>query len=187
VVRAKYGTDFALVNGGGIRSTFPASNYAPGDTSIVRPKAGDVNGPWDIVLGDVYTIQPFGNVFSVIEVTGTQLWAAMENGVSRYPADGRWPHVSGLKFTVDVTKAAGSRIVALTDTSGKAIPKDGTKFTLALTDFVAKGGDGYNMFDISKLSVRDLDAEVLAEALRADAAAGRVTEMKLDGRTTVIK
>lgn len=187
VVRAKYGTDFALVNGGGIRSTFPASTYAPGDTSIVRPKAGDVNGPWDIVLGDVYTIQPFGNVFSVIEVTGAQLWAAMENGVSRYPADGRWPHVSGLKFTVDVTKAAGSRIVALTDLAGNSIPKDGTKFTLALTDFVAKGGDGYNMFDLSKLSVRDLDADVLVEALRADAAAGRVTEMKLDGRTTVIK
>jgi 5'-nucleotidase len=187
VVRAKYGTDFALMNGGGIRSTFPASTYVPGDKTIIRPKTGEVTGPWDVLLGDVYTIHPFGNVFSVIEVTGAQLWAAMENGVSRYPADGRWPHVSGMKFTVDVTKAAGSRIVALTDLSGKAIPKDGTKFTLALTDFVAKGGDGYNMFDISKLSVRDLDAEVLADALRADAAAGRVTEMKLDGRTTVIK
>lgn len=187
VVRAKYGTDFALVNGGGIRSSFPASNYAPGDTSIIRPKATDVNGPWDIVLGDVYTIQPFGNVFSTIEVTGAQLWAAMENGVSRYPSDGRWPHVSGLKFTADVTKPAGSRIVALTNTAGTAIPKDGTTFSLALTDFVAKGGDGYNMFNISKLSVRDLDADVLIEALKADAAAGRVTQFKLDGRTTVIK
>jgi 5'-nucleotidase len=146
-----------------------------------------VNGPWDIVLGDVYTIQPFGNVFSTIEVTGAQLWSAMENGVSRYPSDGRWPHVSGLKFTADVTKPAGSRIVALTNTAGVAIPKDGTVFTLALTDFVAKGGDGYNMFNISMLSVRDLDADVLIEALRADAAAGRVTQMKLDGRTTVIK
>ena len=51
---------------------------------------------------------------------------------------------------------------------------------------MAKGGDGYNMFDVSKLQVRDLDAEVLIEALRADMAAGKVTEMKLDGRTTVI-
>ena len=125
-------------------------------------------------------------MFSTIEVTGTQIWAAMENGVSRYPADGRWPHVSGMKFTVDVSKPVGSRIVSLVDLNGKAIPKDGTKFTLALTDFVAKGGDGYNMFDISKLNVRDLDAEVLAAALRADMAAGKVTQMKLDGRTTVI-
>ena len=43
------------------------------------------------------------------------------------------------------------------------------------------------MFDVSKLQVLDLDAEVIAEALRADAAAGKVTEMKLDGRMTVIK
>lgn len=186
VVRAKYGTDFALMNGGGIRSTFPATTYVPGDKTIKRPTAGNAEGPWDVLLGDVYTIHPFGNVFSTIEVTGTQIWAAMENGVSRYPTDGRWPHVSGMKFTVDVSKPVGSRIVSLVDLKGNPIPKDGTKFTLALTDFVAKGGDGYNMFDISKLNVRDLDAEVLVEALKADAAAGKVTQMKLDGRTTVI-
>ena len=184
-VRAKYGTDFALVNGGGIRSTFPASNYEPADKTLVRGDAA--SGPYDIVLGDVYTIQPFGNVFSIIEVTGTQIWAALENGVSRYPSDGRWPHVSGMKFTVDVTKDAGSRIVSITDLSGVAIAKDSKTYTLSLTDFVAKGGDGYNMFDVAKLQVRDLDAEVLIEALRADMAAGKVTEMKLDGRTTVIK
>lgn len=185
VVRAKYGTDFALVNGGGIRTTFPASTYEPADKTLVRSDAAD--GPYDIVLGDVYTIQPFGNVFSVIEVTGTQIWAALENGVSRWPSDGRWPHVSGMKFTADVTKAAGSRIVSITDLSGAAIAKDSKTYTLALTDFVAKGGDGYNMFDVAKLQVRDLDAEVLVEALRNDMAAGKVTEMKLDGRTTVIK
>ena len=184
-MRAKYGTDFALVNGGGIRSTFPASNYEPADKTLVRGDAA--SGPYDIVLGDVYTIQPFGNVFSIIDVTGTQIWAALENGVSRYPSDGRWPHVSGMKFTVDVTKDAGSRIVSITDLSGVAIAKDSKTYTLALTDFVAKGGDGYNMFDVAKLQVRDLDAEVLIEALRADMAAGKVTEMKLDGRTTVIK
>ena len=43
------------------------------------------------------------------------------------------------------------------------------------------------MFDVSKLQVRDLDAEVLVEALRADMAAGIVTELKLEGRTTVLR
>ncbi|HEY7853575.1 MAG TPA: 5'-nucleotidase C-terminal domain-containing protein [Aquiluna sp.] len=182
--RAKYGTDFALVNGGGIRSTFPASNYEPADTTLVRSDAAE--GPYDIVLGDVYTIQPFGNVFSIIEVTGAQIWSALENGVSNYPSDGRWPHVSGMTYTADVTKEKGSRIVSITDLDGNAVPKDATTFTMVMTDFVAKGGDGYDMFDVSKLQVRDLDAEVLVEALRADMAAGKVTEMKLDGRTTVI-
>jgi 5'-nucleotidase len=185
LVRTKYGTDFALVNGGGIRTSFPAETYEPADKTLVRSDAA--SGPYDIVLGDVYAIQPFGNVFSIIEVTGSQLWAALENGVSRYPSDGRWPHVSGMKFTVDTTKETGSRIVSITDLSGKAIAKDTKTYTLALTDFVAKGGDGYDMFDVSKLQVRDLDAEVIADALRADAIAGKVTEMKLDGRVTVIK
>jgi 5'-nucleotidase len=185
LVRTKYGTDFALVNGGGIRTSFPAETYEPADKTLVRSDAA--SGPYDIVLGDVYAIQPFGNVFSIIEVTGSQLWAALENGVSRYPSDGRWPHVSGMKFTVDTTKETGSRIVSITDLSGKAIAKDAKTYTLALTDFVAKGGDGYDMFDVSKLQVRDLDAEVIADALRADAVAGKVTEMKLDGRVTVIK
>ena len=43
------------------------------------------------------------------------------------------------------------------------------------------------LVDVSKLQVRDLDADVIIEALKADAAAGKVTEMKLDGRITIIK
>lgn len=187
VIRAKYGTDFALVNGGGIRDTFPSTNYKVADSTLRRPGVSSSETVYDVTLGDVYTVQPFGNTFSTIEVTGATLWAALENGVSNYPADGRWPHVSGLKFTADVTKPAGSRIVSVTDSSGKAIAKDSTVFTLATTDFVAKGGDGYSMFDVLKLNVRDIDAQVLVDALKADMAAGKTTVMKLDGRVTVIK
>ena len=186
-IRGKYETDFALVNGGGIRDTFPATNYIVSDKSLIRPNASSSATVFDVTLGDIYTVQPFGNSFSVIEITGATLWAALENGVSNYPSDGRWPHVSGLKFTVDVTKPVGSRILSISDTQGKAIAKGSTKYTLATTDFIAKGGDGYSMFDVSKLQVRDIDAIVLIDALRADLAAGKVTKMSLDGRVTVIK
>ena len=43
------------------------------------------------------------------------------------------------------------------------------------------------MFDVSKLQVRDIDAIVLIDALKADLAAGKVTKMTLDGHITVIK
>lgn len=187
VIRAKYGTDFALVNGGGIRDTFPSTNYKVADPNLRRPSASSANSVFDVTLGDIYTVQPFGNSFSTIEITGASLWAALENGVSNYPTDGRWPHVSGLKYTVDVTKEKGARIVSVTDSAGKVIAKDSTKYTLATTDFIAKGGDGYSMFDVSKLSVRDIDAIVLIEALKADLALGKTTVMKTDGRITVIK
>jgi 2',3'-cyclic-nucleotide 2'-phosphodiesterase (5'-nucleotidase family) len=187
VIRTKYETDFALVNGGGIRDTFPSTNYIVSDKTLSRPGAGNTSTVYDVTLGDIYTVQPFGNSFSIIEITGATLWAALENGVSNYPSDGRWPHVSGLNYTVDVTKAIGSRIVSVTDTAGKAIAKNATKYSLATTDFIAKGGDGYNMFDVSKLQVRDIDAIVLIDALKADLAAGKVTKMTLDGHITVIK
>jgi 2',3'-cyclic-nucleotide 2'-phosphodiesterase (5'-nucleotidase family) len=187
VIRAKYGTDFALVNGGGIRDTFPSTNYKVADPSLRRPGGSSSATVYDVTLGDIYTVQPFGNSFSTIEITGATLWAALENGVSNYPSDGRWPHVSGLKFTVDVTKPKGARIVSVTTTAGKAIPKDATKYSLATTDFIAKGGDGYVMFDVLKLQVRDIDAIVLIDALKADMAAGKTTIMSLDGRITVIK
>ena len=117
VIRAKYGTDFALVNGGGIRDTFPSTNYKVADPTLRRPGASASGTVYDVTLGDIYTVQPFGNSFSTIEITGATLWSALENGVSNYPADGRWPHVSGLKFTVDVTKPKGSRIVSVTTSS----------------------------------------------------------------------
>lgn len=187
VIRAKYGTDFALVNGGGIRDTFPSTNYKVADPNLRRPGGSSSATVYDVTLGDIYTVQPFGNSFSTIEITGTTLWAALENGVSNYPSDGRWPHVSGLKFTVDVTKPKGSRIVSVTTSAGKDVPKDATKYSLATTDFIAKGGDGYIMFDVLKLQVRDIDAIVLIDALKADMAAGKTTLMSLDGRITVIK
>jgi hypothetical protein len=70
-------------------------------------------GPFDVTLGDAYAVLPFGNSVSTTTVTGTKLWEALENGVSAYPSNGRWPQIAGFKFTVDTTKAIGSRITAV--------------------------------------------------------------------------
>ncbi len=187
-VKSKYKTDLVLLNGGGIRDTFPATTYLPADTTLRRPtSSASVTGPWDVVLGDAYTVNPFGNNYATTTITGAQLWLALENGVSNYPADGRWPQVAGMKFTADVTKPKGERITVVTLTNGTAIAKDSTVYTIATLDFIGYGGDGYTQFSIPKLQIRDRDADVVVEALRADLAAGKVTVMKTDGRITVIK
>jgi 5'-nucleotidase len=187
-VKSKYKTDLVLLNGGGIRDTFPATTYLPADTTLRRPtSSASVTGPWDVVLGDAYTVNPFGNNYATTTITGAQLWAALENGVSNYPTDGRWPQVAGMKFTADVTKPKGERITVVTLTNGTAIAKDSTVFTIATLDFIGYGGDGYTQFSIPKLQIRDRDADVVVEALRADLTAGKVTVMKTDGRITVIK
>lgn len=72
-LRATYNTQIALTNGGGLRSSLPSS-YAPADTSLRRPTPGYAAGPpYDLVLGDAYTLLPFGNAALTRTVTGAQL------------------------------------------------------------------------------------------------------------------
>ena len=181
LLRAKYKTDFALTNGGGIRDTFPARTYVPADTKLVRTGTGAL----DVTLGDALTVYPFGNQVATTVVTGENLWKALENGVGgNYPGDGRFPQISGFKFTFDPTKAVGSRIVSVTKNDGTAIAKDQTVYTLTTLDYIIYGGDGYlNVFSPTKAKVFGALLDVFVDALKADMAAGKVTQVPaLDGR-----
>jgi 5'-nucleotidase len=184
LLRAKYKTDFVLTNGGGIRDTFPAKNYVPVDTKLVRTGTGTL----DVTLGDALTVYPFGNQVATTVVTGENLWKALENGVSGFPGGGQFPQVSGFKFTFDPTKAVGSRIVSVTKNDGTAIAKDQTVYTLTTLDFIIYGGDGYaNVFSPSKAKVFGALLDVFVDALKADMAAGKVTQLPaLDGRVKKI-
>jgi 2',3'-cyclic-nucleotide 2'-phosphodiesterase (5'-nucleotidase family) len=181
LMRAKYKTDFAIQNGGGIRDTFPARTYVPAATGLVRTGTG----PLDVTLGDAFTVFPFGNQLATTVVTGANLWKALENGVGgNYPGDGRFPQVSGFKFSFDASKPIGSRIVEVTRLDGTPIAKDSKEYTLTTLDFLIYGGDGYlNVFSPSQAKVQGALLDLFVEALRADLAAGKVTQVPaLDGR-----
>ena len=181
LMRAKYKTDFAIQNGGGIRDTFPAKTYVPAATGLVRTGAG----PLDVTLGDAFTVFPFGNQIATTVVTGANLWKALENGVGgNYPGDGRFPQISGFKFSFDASKPIGSRIVEVTKLDGTAIAKDSKEYTLTTLDFVIYGGDGYvNVFSPARAKVQGALLDVFVDALKADMAAGKVTQVPAaDGR-----
>ena len=181
LMRAKYKTDFAIQNGGGIRDTFPAKNYVPANTALVRTGTGAL----DVTLGDAFTVFPFGNQLATTVVTGANLWKALENGVGgNYPGDGRFPQISGFNFTFDSSKTVGSRIVTVTKADGTAIPKDGTEYTLTTLDYVIYGGDGYvNVFSPDQAKVKGALLDLIVDALKADLAAGKVTQVPVaDGR-----
>ncbi|CAB4822975.1 MAG: bifunctional metallophosphatase/5'-nucleotidase [Actinobacteria bacterium] len=181
LLRAKYKTDFAIQNGGGIRDTFPAKTYIPANTALVRTGAG----PLDVTLGDAFTVFPFGNQVATTVVTGANLWKALENGVGgNYPGDGRFPQISGFKFSFDASKPIGSRIVEVTKLDGTAIAKDAQEYTLTTLDFVIYGGDGYlNVFSPAQAKVKGALLDVFVDALKADMAAGKVTQVPVaDGR-----
>jgi 5'-nucleotidase len=181
LMRAKYKTDFAIQNGGGIRDTFPAKTYIPANTALVRTGTG----PLDVTLGDALTVFPFGNQIATTVVTGENLWKALENGVGgNYPGDGRFPQISGFKFSFDASKPIGSRIVEVTKLDGTPIAKDSKEYTLTTLDFLIYGGDGYlNVFSPSKAKVQGALLDVFTDAIKADMAAGKVTQVPAaDGR-----
>ncbi len=181
LMRTKYKTDFAVQNGGGIRDTFPAKTYTPANTTLVRTGTG----PLDVTLGDALTVFPFGNQIATSVVTGENLWKALENGVGgNYPGDGRFPQISGFKFSFDPSKPIGSRIVEVTKLDGTAIAKDAKQYSLTTLDFVIYGGDGYlNVFSPAQAKVKGALLDLFVDSLKADLAAKKVTQVPAaDGR-----
>ena len=56
-------------------------------------------------------VLPFGNLVATVDISGEELKTMLENGVSIMPgANGRFPQVSGLCFSYDISAAAGSRV-----------------------------------------------------------------------------
>ncbi|HEX8286151.1 MAG TPA: bifunctional UDP-sugar hydrolase/5'-nucleotidase [Pyrinomonadaceae bacterium] len=126
--RRAAGADVALINGGSIR-------------------ADDVLPAGELTARDVLSILPFGNNLSVIEVSGEVLLQALEHGVSLTgpgAEPGRFPQVSGLRFSFDASKLPGVRVGGVT-VGGKPLDPKRT-YTLVTTSFVAEGGDQYAMF-----------------------------------------
>lgn len=125
----------ALQNGGGIRND-----------SII--------GPGEITVLDTFDIAPFPNFVAVIpDVARADLVAAVEHGLSGLPDPqgffGQW---GGLTVEYDPGAAAGSRVVNLTLDDGTQIVTggalvDGAGVSIATIDFLARGQDGYDVFE----------------------------------------
>lgn len=186
-IRMRYGTQLALTNGGGIRAPLPSS-YLPADTSLRRTAPGYAPGPpFDLVVGDVFSVLPFGNSVVTRTVTGAQLYAALENGVSRINpdgtgTDGRFPQISGFKFTFHLLNPAGSRVTSVELADGTPVLPDGTIYTFATNDFVNAGGDSYTMLADGQGATREVMADVVQAYIQD---LGTITPT-IEGRITTL-
>jgi 5'-nucleotidase len=149
VYKQALGADFALVNSGGIRSD---ATYGPGN----------------LTKKDILSILPFENTLVKVRVTGAHVKRLLENGVSVVPQeDGRFPQVSGLSFTYDAGKPAGSRIISLA-VDNKPIESE-KSYTIVVSAYVLGGGDGYD-FKGAEVLVKPEDGpvepDVVMEAVR---------------------
>lgn len=131
------GITIAIVNGGGLRASIDQG---------------------DITMGEVLTVLPFQNTVATFQIKGSDLKAALENGVSQWEdGAGRFVQVGGMKYSFDRSKPVGSRV-------GEVMVKEGDNFValdpaktygVVTNNYVRGGGDGFKMFATNAINPYD--------------------------------
>lgn len=137
--------DVALVNGGGLRGNAVHAAGSP------------------LTRKDILAETPFGNVAVLLEVSGADLLAVLENGFSKVEdAGGRFPQVSGLTVAYDPAAEPGRRVRQVT-VGGQPLDPNAA-YRLATSDYLAGGGDGYALLKQARMLV-DSSAAVLVATM----------------------
>nr|WSW67851.1 5'-nucleotidase C-terminal domain-containing protein [Streptomyces sp. NBC_00995] len=173
----KGGAVVAFMNPGGIRS------------DLVY-KASGSEGDGVVTYGESFTVQPFTNMMNVVDLTGAQLVAALQQQVSgSNEASPKILQVSkGLTYTLDMTKSGAARVVTGTILlNGEAIDPAKT-YRVAMNEFLAGGGDGFAALGAGtdKL-VGPSDLDLFNAYLAAHSTAAAPLAPPATGRITVVQ
>ncbi|MFJ8585605.1 bifunctional metallophosphatase/5'-nucleotidase [Streptomyces sp. NPDC093595] len=173
----KGGARIALMNPGGIRA------------DLVY-KASGSEGDGVVTYGEAFTVQPFTNMMNVVDLTGAQLIAALQQQVSgSNEASPKILQVSrGFTYTLDMTKTGAARIdVASVKLDGE--PLDPAKtYRVAMNEFLAGGGDGFPALAQGRNKlVGASDLDLFNAYLAANSSAGAPIAPPAADRITVIK
>ncbi|MBO6726823.1 MAG: 5'-nucleotidase C-terminal domain-containing protein [Rhizobiaceae bacterium] len=163
------GVQFAITNGGGLRASIDSG---------------------EITMGEVLTVLPFQNTLATFELKGADVVASIESGLSQIEdGAGRYPQVSGLRYTYDPSVAPGEgRVTSVeVDNNGTWAPIDpDATYLIATNNFMRGGGDGYELFASNASNAYDYGPgleQVVADYLAANSPYtpyldGRISEGK---------
>ncbi|MGV9691043.1 bifunctional metallophosphatase/5'-nucleotidase [Streptomyces sp. NPDC003444] len=173
----KGGAQLALMNPGGIR--------AP-----LTHKASGAEGDGVVTYGEAYTVQPFTNMMTAVDLTGAQLVTALQQQVSGANlASPKILQVSkGFTYTLDMTKAGADRIV-VSSVRLNGEPIDPAKtYRVAMNEFLSGGGDGFAVLkDHKNKLVGASDLDMFTAYLTAHSSASAPLPVPAANRITVIK
>lgn len=161
------GVQIAFANGGGLRASIDAG---------------------DVSMGEVLTVLPFQNTIATFQLKGEDVIAALENGASKMEEGaGRFSQVAGLKYSVDASKPAGSRISNVEVKEGDAFkPIDPAKvYGVVANNYTRSGGDGFKVFAERGMKAYDFGPS-LEDTVAAYIGKNSPYKPYLDGRITVI-
>lgn len=158
------GVTIVLQNGGGLRASI--------DQGVVT-------------MGEVLNVLPFQNTLATFQLTGKDIVASLEHGVSMVEeGKGAFPQVAGLKYSFDKSVAPNAGRIKSVEVMEKGAwgPIDEAKlYTVATNNFTRGGGDGYELFEKNAQNAYDFGPsleQVVADYLTAN----RPYTPKLDGR-----
>ena len=128
----------------------------------------------DITFEDIGRTFGFSSHLSHMTINGGDFVTLLEAGYRGYgPSKGYFPQISGFRVCIDRSQADGQRIVQMqvpVDEGWQDIDR-GKDYTLVASDFIYRGGDGYDFSrarDVSKpgseLKYLVLDAILVAQA-----------------------
>jgi len=157
-------SDICLQNAGGVRVDVPMG---------------------DITLGTAYTLLPFANTLTEMDMTGKEIVDSLEDGIdfalNPQGSTGSYPYAAGLRWEADLSQAKGARVTNVQinpRVKGTWTAIDPAKtYKVVTNSFLATGGDGYTTFKnlaASKKLNTYLDyAQSFADYVTRETAAGR--------------
>ena len=113
-------SDIAFLNSGAIRADFNTG---------------------DVTLEQLINVYPFKDNLTVIELTGSQIEELIEYSLTLPYGIGQ---VSGLKIEYDSTQDEMKRVIDIRVNGNDLM--DDEKYTVSVSGYLAKGGDGYRVF-----------------------------------------
>jgi 5'-nucleotidase / UDP-sugar diphosphatase len=139
VMMQKGKADLAIMNSGGIRTSMQAGK---------------------LTYKDVLSVQPFGNMLSVIDLKGSELMSYLNAAAKMTAGSGAFPQFAGVRLVIEGGAVQSATI--------KGAPIDPAKiYRLAINSFQANGGDGYPKLSDHPGFVNTgfVDADVMREYL----------------------
>ncbi|WP_299496058.1 bifunctional UDP-sugar hydrolase/5'-nucleotidase UshA [uncultured Shewanella sp.] len=129
----KVDADFGIMNSGGVRDSIPEGKVS---------------------YRDVLMVQPFGNLFSVATMSGTQLRHYLGDVAAMQRDSGGYAQITNVKMTVDCVEKS----VNISKINGRDF-KETENYTFSIPSYSAAGGDGYPI--IEAVATGYVDADVL--------------------------
>ncbi|SEN14393.1 bifunctional metallophosphatase/5'-nucleotidase [Lihuaxuella thermophila] len=133
--------------------------------------------PENVTTRDILSTYIYPNTLKVIRVKGQDIKAALEQTTTYFKQNNGSEPVEvnpkfitpkeqhynydmweGIKYTIDVSKPEGERIVELTDMNGQPLDMN-KEYDVALNNYRAGGGGGYPMF-AGKPVIKDINIEI---------------------------